>query len=72
MLTCADLLYVINEMTDLDYLDISDQIGTVKLYIDITYATDDALGSIVGTNIDTGEEICSMETDRKNPISMFY
>ena len=59
-------------MTDLDYLDISDQTGSVKLYIDITYATDDALGSIVGTNIDTGDQICSMDTDRQDQISMFY
>ena len=62
---CYVLAQTIDYLSDLNYLDISNQIGTVKVYIDITYATDDGVkGEIRGTNLETGELICSMDTDR--------
>ena len=66
---CYVLAKVIDWLDDLNYLDISNQTGTVKVYIDITYATDAGSGEIRGTNLETGEMICSRETYRTSPIT---
>ena len=68
---CNPLEDTIDKLTEINYLDISNQIGTVKVYIDITYASDDSEkdGLINGTNLETGEVVCALATNRTNPIT---